>query len=90
MVRFEGYERRIAQIEKCLAEYGFKSLEEVKDFCTSKGIDVDSIVRGIQPIAFENAVTKAANMDLSLYQAEGVAAVRKAIEDAEEVLDDSK
>ena len=56
MVRFEGYERRIAQIEKCLAEYGFSSLEEVKDFCTAKGIDVDSIVRGIQPIAFENAV----------------------------------
>lgn len=56
MVRFEGYERRIAQIEKCLAEYGFKSLEEVKDVCTAKGIDVDAIVRGIQPIAFENAV----------------------------------
>ena len=37
-------------------------------------------------IAFENAVTKAANMDLSLYQAEGVAAVRKAIEDAEKLL----
>ncbi len=56
MVRFEGYERRIAQIEKCLAEYGFKSLEEVKDVCTARGVDVDSIVRGIQPIAFENAV----------------------------------
>ncbi|MDF2989027.1 MAG: hypothetical protein K0R50_4537, partial [Eubacterium sp.] len=56
MVRFEGYERRIAQIEKCLAEYGFKSLEEVKDVCTARGVDVDAIVRGIQPIAFENAV----------------------------------
>jgi hypothetical protein len=56
VVRFEGYERRIAQIEKCLAEYGFKSLEEVKDVCTARGIDVDAIVRGIQPIAFENAV----------------------------------
>ena len=56
MVRFEGYERRIDQINICLAEYGFKSLEEVKELCTSKGIDVDSIVRGVQPIAFENAV----------------------------------
>ncbi|MCX8131416.1 MAG: GGGtGRT protein [Clostridia bacterium] len=56
MVRFEGYERRIDKINACMAEYGFKSLEEVKDFCTSKGIDVDKIVRDVQPIAFENAV----------------------------------
>ena len=56
MVRFEGYERRINTINKALAEYGFASLEEVKDFCTEKGIDVDKIVRDVQPIAFENAV----------------------------------
>lgn len=56
MVRFEGYERRIDKINKCMAEYGFNSLEEVKDFCASKGIDVEKIVREIQPIAFENAV----------------------------------
>ena len=56
MVNFEGYGRRIDTINKCLAEYGFNSLEEVKELCTSKGVDVDGIVRGIQPIAFENAV----------------------------------
>ncbi|MCX7921209.1 MAG: GGGtGRT protein [Clostridia bacterium] len=56
MIRFEGYERRINGINKCLAEYGFNSLEEVKELCLSKGIDVDKIVKGIQPIAFENAV----------------------------------
>lgn len=56
MVNFEGYGRRIDTINKCLAEYGFTSLEEVKELCTSKGIDVDGIVRGVQPIAFENAV----------------------------------
>ena len=56
MVRFEGYERRIEKIEKVLAEYGFASLEEVKEYTLAKGVDVDSIVRGIQPIAFENAV----------------------------------
>ncbi|MEQ8222675.1 MAG: GGGtGRT protein [Candidatus Eremiobacterota bacterium] len=56
MVSFEGYERRIEKINKCLAEYGFKSLEEVKELCLSKGIDVDKIVKGVQPIAFENAV----------------------------------
>ncbi len=56
MATFEGYERRIAKIEKTLAEYGFKSLDEVKDYLTGKGVDVDTVVRGIQPIAFENAV----------------------------------
>ena len=32
------------------------SLEEARDLCLSKGIDVESIVKGVQPIAFENAV----------------------------------
>ncbi len=56
MIRFEGYDRRIKQIEKCLKEYGFASLEEVQEFTKSKGIDVDEIVKGVQPIAFDNAV----------------------------------
>ena len=56
MATFEGYERRIAKIEKVLKEYGFSSLEEVNDMLLKKGIDVGSIVRSIQPIAFENAV----------------------------------
>ena len=56
MIRVEGYERRIAKIEKALAQYGFASLEDVKALLDSKGIEVDKIVRGIQPIAFENAV----------------------------------
>ena len=54
-VKFEGKERRIAKIEKCLAEYGLSSLEEARDLCLSKGIDVDAIVKGVQPIAFDNA-----------------------------------
>ena len=54
-VKFEGKERRMAKIEKCLAEYGLASLEEARDLCLSKGIDVDKIVKGVQPIAFENA-----------------------------------
>ena len=56
MVQFEGYDRRIKKIEKCMAEYGFSSLEEVQAYTKEKGIDVDAIVRSIQPIAFENAV----------------------------------
>lgn len=54
-VTFEGKERRMAKIEKCLAEYGLASLEDARDLCLSKGIDVDAIVKGVQPIAFENA-----------------------------------
>ena len=55
-VKFEGQDRREATLKKVLPEYGFKSLEEVRDLCVSKGIDVESIVKGIQPIAFDNAV----------------------------------
>ena len=56
MVRFEGYERRIDKINKCLAEYGFDSLEQVQQFNLDHGVDAGAIVRSIQPIAFENAV----------------------------------
>ena len=32
------------------------SLEAARDLCLSKGVDCDKIVRGVQPICFENAV----------------------------------
>ncbi len=56
MGKFEGQERRMPKIEAALKEYGMTSLEEARDLCLSKGIDVESIVKGVQPIAFENAV----------------------------------
>ncbi|MBR5134413.1 MAG: GGGtGRT protein [Clostridia bacterium] len=55
-VKFEGKERRMAKIEAFLAENDLGSMEEARDLCLSKGIDVDAIVKGVQPIAFENAV----------------------------------
>ncbi|MBE6688816.1 MAG: GGGtGRT protein [Ruminococcaceae bacterium] len=55
MAKFEGYERRIDKINECLKEYGFESLEAAQELCLSKGINVDKIVKDIQPIAFENA-----------------------------------
>ena len=55
-IRFEGYERRIDKINKALKEYGIASLEDAKAVCTEKSIDVEAIVKGVQPIAFENAV----------------------------------
>ncbi len=56
MARFEGYERREKKILRGLKEYGIKSIEECRDICLSKGVDCDKIVRGTQPICFENAV----------------------------------
>ncbi len=55
-VMFEGKERRMAKIEKFLAENDLGTLEEARELCLSKGVDVDAIVKGVQPIAFENAV----------------------------------
>jgi len=55
-ITFEGMERRTDKINKCLADYGMKDLAEARELCLSKGIDVEAIVKGIQPIAFENAV----------------------------------
>jgi len=55
MQLFEGYERRIAGINKCLEANGIASLEEARKICEDKGIDVYNIVKGIQPICFENA-----------------------------------
>ena len=56
MATFEGYERRIEKINKVLAEYGLADLDQAAQFVKDYGVDVDSIVRGVQPIAFENAV----------------------------------
>ena len=55
MALFEGYERRMPQLQPVLEKYGFKDFEELKAFNNSKGVDAYKIVEGIQPIAFENA-----------------------------------
>ena len=54
MALFEGYERRIEQINPVLAQYGLGSLEAARKLCEDHGVDVYTIVKGIQPIAFEN------------------------------------
>ena len=55
MAKFEGQERRMPKIEACLAEYGWKTLEDADALCKEHGINVEEIVKGVQPIAFENA-----------------------------------
>ena len=55
-VKFEGKDRRLAKIEEFLAANGLGSMEDCRALCESKGVDVGAIVKGVQPIAFENAV----------------------------------
>lgn len=55
MELFESYERRIAQINKLLEKYDIKDLDEAKKICDDKNIDVFKIIKGIQPICFEDA-----------------------------------
>ena len=54
MALFEGYERKIDKINGVLAQYGLNSVEECRELCKAKGFDPYEIVKGIQPIAFED------------------------------------
>ncbi|MCP4342853.1 MAG: GGGtGRT protein [Desulfobulbaceae bacterium] len=56
MALFESYDRRIDQIIPVLEKYGMKSLEDAGETCRNYDVDVAAIVKGIQPICFENAV----------------------------------
>ena len=55
MALLESYERRIDKINSVLSQYGIGSVEECRDICKAAGFDPYEIVKGIQPICFENA-----------------------------------
>ena len=55
MPLFESYDRRVKQIDAVCAQYGIKNIEEAREICEARGVDVYNIVKGIQPICFENA-----------------------------------
>lgn len=55
MALFESYERRNDKINSVLSQYGISSVEECRDICKAAGFDPYEIVKGIQPICFENA-----------------------------------
>ena len=49
-------DRRMPKIEACLKANGLESLDACNEMLLAKGIDCDKIVRGVQPICFDNAV----------------------------------
>lgn len=55
MALFESYERRIDKINALLNSYGISSIEEAEKITKDAGLDVYNMVKGIQPICFENA-----------------------------------
>ena len=56
MAKFEGQDRRMEKINAFLKETDIPSLDAARDMCLEKGVDVEKIVKGVQPIAFDNAV----------------------------------
>ena len=56
MATFESQERRMPKINECLAANGLESLDACRAMLLEKGIDVEAIVKGVQPICFDNAV----------------------------------
>lgn len=54
-ITFEGIDRRIEKINKCLNEYQIKDLQEAYDICASNNVNPMQLVKSVQPIAFENA-----------------------------------
>ena len=56
MAKFESMDRRMPKIEACLKANGLESLDACNEMLLEKGIDCTSIIKGIQPICFDNAV----------------------------------
>ncbi|MBR1984925.1 MAG: GGGtGRT protein [Clostridia bacterium] len=77
MMLFESYDRRINQINKCLNDNGIKDLDEAKKLCDDLGVDVAGIVKGVQPICFENACWA--------YTVGAAIAIKKGVKNANEI-----
>ncbi len=64
-------------VKETLNKYGFKNLNEVKEICKAKGVDIEKIVKDVQPIAFEDA--------LCAYELGCAIALKNNVKDAVEV-----
>jgi len=56
MKDFENFDRRIDKITKVLNKFNIKNLAEAEKICSENNLDVENIVRGIQPFCFDDAV----------------------------------
>lgn len=52
---FEGYARRQPQVSAFLEKNGIAGLELAEKTCRDVGLDIPALVRGVQPICFDNA-----------------------------------
>jgi len=55
MIKFENIDKKLDKILSFLKNNSISSLEEAKEICDNNGLDVFSIVKGIQPISFDDA-----------------------------------
>ncbi|MBQ6386505.1 MAG: GGGtGRT protein [Lachnospiraceae bacterium] len=55
MITFENYNLKIEKILAYLKSRGIESLEEAEKICREAGLDVYGMVKGIQPICFDDA-----------------------------------
>lgn len=76
-MKIVNYGQRSNSIESFLKKYGIKSILEAKEFCLSHGVDCEKIVRGIQPIAFDDAV--------DAYTLGACASIKQGIKNAKDV-----
>lgn len=56
MVTFENYERRIDKINAVLKKYDIKDFDEVFEICNKNNLEIENLIKGIQPICFDDAV----------------------------------
>ncbi len=68
---------KYASIKSVLKKYGIKSLDEAREICDKSGINVYDIVKGIQPICFDNAV--------KAYELGGAIAIKSKAKTAQDV-----
>jgi hypothetical protein len=54
-VKFPNYDLKIERINIFLRQNGISSLDEAAQICENRGLNIDGIVRGIQPICFDDA-----------------------------------
>ena len=48
--------RKAGSVQEACNKFGIKDLNEAKQICNNHGVDVEQIVKGVQPICFDDAV----------------------------------